>query len=152
MKYLLIVGPLAGLVGLGPRWLSHCFAETWAVFRSVRQILQDAITVGGASTPHYLSDEAREADARLAEIIGDLRPGSGVKGAVKVVVACYRRAFAAAPPQPIVAAQGDWSVSTESDADRGLRERQVEHARDGIEAIDLALRRMRRVERLVIGG
>lgn len=152
MKYLLIVGPVAGLVGLGPRWLSHAFAETRNVLRNVRQILQDAITAGGASAPDYLRDEAREADARLAELVGDLRPGSGVKGAAKQVLDLYRRAFAAAPPRPIMAAQGDWSVSTETDDGRELRWRQVEHARDGIEAIDLALRRMRRVERLVVGG
>lgn len=159
MSALVLAGTVAGAIvavlsvlQIPSRWLAHGFNESREVLRTIKATFQDAKAVGGETAGHYLTDGARDADRRLEELVEDFRRGSGVKKAAEEVLRQYRRAFASAPPRRPMAFFGTGPViGGRTTEDEEMKERQVQAAEDGLRAIDLTLRRMRRVQAFIIG-
>ena len=114
---------------------------------------KDAIAVGGLTSDRYLSVEQRSLEEELRDLIDRLHDRKLREGCERVEHA-YRFAFASSPP--VVGPRFymlDGSDATRyDDEDRQRAEqraRQVEHARDGLDAIEDVLARLKRLERFL---
>jgi hypothetical protein len=151
LTILLIVGALGTVIGT-VLWLRARAAEdVRRVVIELRALLMDAVAVGGHRASRFLGEGPRAAEQGLADLVDRVNDGK-LRAACDEVLAAYRRTFAAAPGQRRPRLTIEESSPLYAAQDRGddeRRGREVTHAHETLDAIDVVLRRVNTLERFL---
>jgi hypothetical protein len=119
----------------------------------MRTFLRDVVAHGGLESPEYLTPERQADEDELRDLIEQVR-STKLRAALERLQREYHGAFGSAPPAsaPMVIDLNRPGASFDTERMRARavqRDRQVQHARAGLDAIADALTRVTKLEHLV---
>ncbi|MGW5136195.1 hypothetical protein [Streptomyces sp. NPDC004135] len=137
------------VVALGPDDVAVREALTTA-----RRLFEEIIDERGVDATWFLAEERRDTGQRLRDL-SQRRDDPELRGAMTGVAQAWSDSSASAPPSRVLMAYADVSESPQERRRRQkyaqARARQVNYAREGIEGVETALRRLNKLERKIFG-